>query len=196
MKHKLYNEEKKDLFKSWIVLSLAFAILLTGRSFSLMLLINFIISALTVGFGFILHELAHKFLAEKYNCSAIFKAEPTMLAITLISSLFGFIFAAPGAVHIGGLISKKRRGHISLAGPLTNLILASLFIPIIILSQNNLISSLGIIGFQINAWIGLFNLIPFSIFDGKKIYNWNKIVWGLTTAFGIFLVFILPKIIL
>ncbi len=33
------------------------------------------------------------------------------------------------------------------------------------------------IGFQINFWLGLFNLIPFGNFDGKKILNWDRYVW-------------------
>ncbi|MEA3378692.1 MAG: site-2 protease family protein [Nanoarchaeota archaeon] len=198
MKDLRYNwqsEEKKDLFKSWFILSLAFAILLSGREFSLKLLYNFIISALTVGFGFILHESAHKLLAQKYNCQAVFKADIFMLAITLISSLFGFIFAAPGAVYIKGLISKKRRGLISLAGPLTNIILALIFLIIFFFAKSGLINIISTFGFRINGWLAVFNLLPFSIFDGKKIFDWNKAIWTFTLIASIFLVFILPVFI-
>ena len=33
------------------------------------------------------------------------------------------------------------------------------------------------VGASFNAWISIFNLIPFGVLDGQKIFNWNKIVW-------------------
>ena len=38
---------------------------------------------------------------------------------------------------------------------------------------------LGVIAW-FNAWIAVFNLIPFGIFDGLKVFNWNKKAWALT----------------
>ncbi|MEM4704640.1 MAG: metalloprotease, partial [Candidatus Bathyarchaeia archaeon] len=35
-----------------------------------------------------------------------------------------------------------------------------------------------VVGAAFNAWISLFNLIPFGIFDGFKIFLWNKLVWA------------------
>jgi len=46
----------------------------------------------------------------------------------LLFSLFGFIIAAPGAVFIRGMITRERNGKISLAGPMTNIVLAILFL--------------------------------------------------------------------
>ena len=37
-------------------------------------------------------------------------------------------------------------------------------------------ASMGVI---INAWLGFFNLIPFGSFDGQKVFQWNKKVWGI-----------------
>ena len=37
---------------------------------------------------------------------------------------------------------------------------------------------IGSYGFRINTWLGLFNLLPFAMFDGKKIFVWNKVVYG------------------
>ena len=133
------RHELSDLLKAWLVLSLAFAILLTGPKFSLLFVKHLMISAFTVGAGFLLHELSHKFLAQKYGCRAEFRAFPLMLAITIFSSLFGFIFAAPGAVFIGGNISSKKNGQVSLAGPLTNIFLAIAFFSLIVFSQSELL---------------------------------------------------------
>jgi Zn-dependent protease len=32
-------------------------------------------------------------------------------------------------------------------------------------------------GASFNAWIAMFNLLPFGVLDGQKIFDWNKIVW-------------------
>lgn len=172
------KSELKDLTKAWLVLSIAFAILLTGPKFSLLFVKNLAVSALTVGSGFLLHELAHKFLAQKYGCKAEFKAFPLMLAITLFGSLFGFVFAAPGAVFISGHnISTRKNGKVSLVGPLTNLVLSLGFFAILFVSQSELFQLIGSLGAKINAWLALFNMIPFGPFDGKKVWNWSKVVW-------------------
>jgi Zn-dependent protease len=45
----------------------------------------------------------------------------------------------------------------------------------------NTAGNIGIIGIEINAWLALFNLLPFGNFDGFKVFQWNKKVW--TVAF-------------
>jgi Zn-dependent protease len=36
----------------------------------------------------------------------------------------------------------------------------------------------------------MFNLMPFGLLDGQKIFDWNKIVWGITmiAAAGLFII--------
>jgi Zn-dependent protease len=46
----------------------------------------------------------------------------------------------------------------------------------------------------LNAWIGLFNMIPAGPFDGAKVLDWSPKVFGITVAIGIFLAFILERI--
>ena len=43
-------------------------------------------------------------------------------------------------------------------------------------------SQIFFIGARFNAWIALFNLIPFMGLDGSKIFSWNKMVWIATMA--------------
>ena len=66
-----------------------------------------------------------------------------MLVLAILMSFFGFIFAAPGAVVIkASYIHPSKNGKISLAGPLTNIILALLFfalIPLLVEITANLI---------------------------------------------------------
>lgn len=179
------KKEILDLFKAWIAISIAFAVILRGN---LNFLTAFVVSMVTVGAGFLGHELAHKAVAQHYNHFAEFRAYNLMLLLAIVFSFLGFVFAAPGAVMISGNVLKKQNGHISLAGPLTNFAFAILF-----LILNITTPSLGLVwtyGFQINVWLGLFNMIPVWMLDGKKIFAWNKKIWAVTLAFGIALMFI------
>ena len=45
--------------------------------------------------------------------------------------------------------------------------------------------------FRLNAWIGLFNMIPAGPFDGAKVLNWSPLVFGITVAVGVGLTFLL-----
>ncbi len=194
-----------DITKAWSVLSLAFAFVYGGMSlfgggfsmlnlFSFSFLVLVLISAFTAGLGFLLHELAHKFVAQRYGCVAEFRAFDMMLYLALILSVvFGFIFAAPGAVMISGMVTRKENGIISAAGPLTNYVLAMIFWGLGFLLPP--LRFIFTIGFSINIWLGLFNMIPFGNFDGVKIFYWNKLVWGLLAAFGIFFLFGLGKML-
>ena len=172
------------------MISLAFAIVMTGFSFSINFLIAIFVSALTVGVGFLLHELAHKLVAQKYHCKAEFRSFDQMLVLALAMSFFGFVFAAPGAVMIHGHITRSQYGKISAAGPLTNFIVAVLFLPLAF-SQIPLAATIGFYGATINSWLGIFNLIPFGNFDGRKIFYWNKFAYGALAAAGFALMFVL-----
>lgn len=167
--------ELKELLKAWVAISLAFAILLNrGVKFNLIFLLVFLFSGLTVGIGFLFHELAHKFMAQRYHCWAEFRANTNMLFLAVIMSFFGFIIAAPGAVFIRGHVNHEQNGKISMAGPSANIILAVLFLAL------NFLYPVAFFryGFIINTWLGLFNLIPFGNFDGAKIFRWNKPVYS------------------
>ena len=184
--------EKEHLLKSWVAISFAFAVLNTSI-FSQTFIIFFIISLLTVGLGFLLHEIAHKLVAQKYGCWAEFRADDRMLIFAIIGAMFfGFVFAAPGAVWIRGHVTKKKNGIISLAGPLTNIVLALIFLSLIIfLIPTGILLIIASYGFQINAFIALFNLLPFLNFDGAKILRWNKVIYIITAGVAGLLV-ILP----
>lgn len=177
------SREIKDLVKSWLLISLAFAILMSVEDIyslrpSLGMLIAFGIALLTAGLGFLLHELGHKFVAQKFRCHAEFFSDNFMLGLAVVMSFFGFIFAAPGAVHIRGSISKKENGLISAAGPFMNLVLALVFIPGMFL-LTGLLGSFFYYGFMINSWLALFNMIPAGQFDGAKVYAWDKLVYAI-----------------
>jgi len=131
--------------------------------------------------AFLLHELAHKFLAQFYKAWAEFRVFLFGAVITAVSIFLPFKFIAPGAVFISGSISERRNGKISLVGPLTNIALGTGFILAYFASGHDLM----IIGARFNGWIALFNLIPFMMLDGAKIFAWNKLAWILAMAAAI-----------
>jgi Zn-dependent protease len=45
---------------------------------------------------------------------------------------------------------------------------------------SGLLAYLALLSAAFNAWIALFNLIPFAIMDGLKVFRWNKLVWAVT----------------
>ncbi len=191
---KFSYREKKDLFNAGLMISLAFAILLSGglnSLFNLNFINIFLIALFTGGLGFLFHEIMHKYVAQNYGLFAEFKASYKMLWLAITFSLFGFIIAAPGAVMISGRVTKERNGKISLAGPMANVVLALIFLIFILLFKTE-----GILGYffdfglTINSLLAAFNMIPAMPFDGAKIIAWNKSIYFATTLFsvGLFIV--------
>lgn len=179
--------EITDIVKAWVAISIAFAVVLGGFSFSLKFLVIMLFAAVTVGVGFLFHELAHKVVAQRYGCFAEFRAFDIGLLIAVAFSFFGFIFAAPGAVVISGHVTRKENGLIAVVGPWTNIVIALLFLLVgIVLPELKVISSYG---FKINAWLAVFNMIPAFILDGRKVWQWSKLVWAVTFVIGIALTF-------
>jgi Zn-dependent protease len=182
------TREIRDLVKAWFIISLAFAIAFSGGGlFDASILVIFLVSAFTVGLGFILHELAHRYVAKRYGAHAEFYANNTMLFIALLFSFFGFIFAAPGAVVIRGYLTKRKYGHIALAGPAMNILLGIVFLIIALFMPFTLPVTKP--GMMINFWLALFNMLPFPIFDGFKVLKWNKIVYGIVLGICVVAVF-------
>ncbi|MFC7007077.1 zinc metalloprotease [Halalkalicoccus salilacus] len=176
--------ELRDLLLAWIALGVAFALFFAGgasgvtRDSFLPLLF---ISMLTAGVGFLLHELAHKVVAVRFGQRAAFKADYGMLFIAIASAMAGFIFAAPGAVHHRGRITKRENGLIALAGPVTNLVLAVAFVPLLL--GGGFLARLGLYGVGINLLLAAFNMIPFGPLDGRTVLSWSLPVFAL--AFGV-----------
>lgn len=184
------EKEIKDLAKAWIAISIAFALVLRhdiGLAFYQVLLI----SSITVGIGFLLHELGHKFVAQRYGCFAEFRSFDRMLLLAVIMSFFGFVFAAPGAVMIAGKVDTRKNGIISVAGPIVNLILAAGFLSVFFLfPSEGLLKVLAFYGFFINSWLALFNMIPILNLDGAKVLRWDKKVYGIVVAVSLAMLFL------
>ena len=137
--------------------------------------------------GFLLHEFAHKALAVRYRCWAEFRADLRGLLIGIGSSLLGFVFAMPGAVYVDGNPGRVKEGKLSLAGPMTNLVLGGAALLLGLLSRGlggTMFTDLGYIvrltfaqmAF-VNLLLGAYNMIPLHPMDGSKVLAWDKRVY-------------------
>jgi Zn-dependent protease len=157
----------------------------------------FFLTILVIGTGFLGHELAHKFSAQRYGCWAEFKLWTVGAIMALLFAVISrglFIFAAPGAVYIasrssyfGEGIDRKTNGIISLTGPLFNAGVALIFALTLasssILGFGDLVIGNSFhflfVGMRINVWLGAFNMIPFFILDGQKVFTWDRRIWAI-----------------
>lgn len=182
--------EVRDIIIAWLALGLAFSISLLSGSGKLfgggvnasLFSTALLLSLVTVGPGFVFHELSHKFVAQRYGFWAEFRMWPMGLLFALVTSIAGFIFAAPGATYISGMnISKEENGRISIAGPLVNVLIGSLFLPLAFLEPSgSFLLTVGAYGSYINFFLAAFNLIPFGPLDGSKVLRWNVPIWAVT----------------
>jgi Zn-dependent protease len=188
------RRERFDLFIAWLGITIAFTLAIVLSSFNgkidpLFFLYIFGISCLTVGIGFVLHEMAHKFTAMKYGYYAEFRKDNVMLLMSVVlAALVHVVFAAPGATVIyGGGLSKEQNGKISAAGPATNLVLCIPFGIMVLMTPfimiwGPVIGFIGMMGLQINAMIAAFNLLPISVLDGKKVLEWKPVLFVVMIA--------------
>ncbi|ADJ15537.1 zinc metalloprotease [Halalkalicoccus jeotgali] len=169
------SREIRDLLLAWVALGVAFALFFAGGAAGVQrggFLPLLVISMLTAGVGFLLHELAHKVVAVRFGQQAAFRADYSMLGLAVVSAMAGFIFAAPGAVYHRGRITKRENGLIAVAGPVTNLVLALLFAPLL-LAPVEFVARLGLYGVGINLLLAAFNMLPFGPLDGRTVLSWS-----------------------
>ncbi|WP_435065041.1 metalloprotease [Halobaculum sp. EA56] len=184
------GRELRDFLLAWLALSVAFAVFFAGggsvvvRSLAAGAVGSvgglFVVSLLTAGVAFLLHELAHKVVAVRFGQRAAFRADYGMLFLAVVAATAGFLFAAPGAVHHRGRITKRENGLIALAGPVVNLALAAAFAPLLglgLAGVSSLALTLGTYGVAVNLLLAAFNLIPFGPLDGATVRSWSTPVW-------------------
>ncbi len=142
------------------------------------------VSSLT---AFVAHEMAHKISAQRGGYWAEFRWAPMWLLLSIVTSVFGFLFAAPGATVVGGMGNPRDWARTSLAGPLTNLSFAAAFyVGSVAAFQlgSYVYFPLLVIAF-FNGWFGMFNLIPFGPLDGAKVLRWSTKTWAVAFALGL-----------
>lgn len=197
------TSELIDLLLSFLVLTFSFSFVYAHRNLNNITAELIVMVAVAVGTGFMLHELAHKFVAQRYGYWAEYKGSIWGLAMTFAMAwMIGIVFAAPGAVMIRKTSQTSLRSSynyesddaywdsleqrtgsedlwISLAGPMANIILTAFFFALLQsgLLNTNFLDNIGWLAFQINLMLAAFNLIPIDPLDGGKIFRSNPLVW-------------------
>ncbi|HOO54717.1 MAG TPA: site-2 protease family protein [Methanothrix sp.] len=193
--------ELLDLSLSLAVLAFAFSIIIGNSDVPGAEV--FFISAVGVGSGFLLHEMAHKFVAQRYGYWAEYRANRMGLVFIIAMAFMGFIFAVPGAVIIrkdpydlsrfarpigddflpdkDEMTAGREELWISLAGPMTNIVLTLLFFSIIKsgVVTGGIMMGVAYFGFFINLILAGFNMIPVGPLDGAKIFRGSRLIWAI-----------------
>lgn len=170
--------EIRDIIISIAVLTTAFTIILKkDQTFSNDIAVNTVswvlIALVFVTTSFGMHEMGHKFTAQYFGAWAEFRMYPTGLFLCLLTSLFGFLFAAPGAVYVSGDIDDEINGKISAAGPIVNIVLGFIAIFVAFVLHGYGVGGILFLFAYLNGFLALFNMIPVMPLDGAKILKWD-----------------------
>ncbi len=175
-KMRFSRNERRHILIAFVTLVAAFLILFTihgGLMYQLPLAL--LISVVSVLTGFLFHELMHKYYAQKFGAWAEFRSSLPGLLLGLFTSFLGLFLAAPGAVYISGGLDRRQNGLVSAAGPLTNTAFSYLFIAGAIATAS--LGPLWTTFFAgvafLDAWLGVFNMIPVPPLDGSKVLMWD-----------------------
>ena len=117
--------EKRDLIigtSIFVLVEMSFAIYYTNTLIELLIL-----GILTIPL-WLFHELAHKFVAQGNGLISDFRLDPNMALFSLFSILLPIKIIAPGVVLSSGEYRLDTAGRISIAGPLTNILIGGIFL--------------------------------------------------------------------
>ncbi len=188
------NNESNDIIIAVIVLTIAFTLMINGglravsaNRFEINILIGFSVTVT----AFLMHEMAHRTVARRLGAVAFFKLWPVGILMALVTSIFGFIFAAPGAVQFAGLYDRESEGKIALAGPATNIFIGIIaFLAFMFIPFGPIAGTILLWVAWLNLWFALFNLIPFPPLDGSKVFYWNSKLFAAVFLIAIVLNFV------
>ncbi len=138
--------------------------------------------------SFMLHEMAHKFVSQRYGMTSEFRMTPQGYYLSAVAIIFGIPIFGTGTMMTSDVRSMDDFAKSSLAGPLSNLIIGGSLLAVaevIVATGGVVFGPLGFVlyyGTLLNALLGLFNMIPLRGFDGGTVIRWDRTVWIVVTA--------------
>ena len=156
-------------------------ILAVGSAYIRLFLMNPLFATLLlviIALAFVIHELSHKFVAQAHGLWAEFRLTPLGALLTFLSIFMPFKIIAPGAVVIAGPADVETSGKVALAGPASNIAQALVFLALsMVFHRSDFFCGLFRAGVVVNSSLAMFNLLPFGIFDGLKVFFWSRKAW-------------------
>ena len=180
--------ERDAIIIAWLVIALLFS-RLNPVLFALLLI--------PTGIVFVGKWLVEKWVAKQYNYAThfiLYKEGILMSILITFLTLGHFIWLSIGGLNILGRRgwgfgnSIKEEGIIALSGILWTLGLGYLGLlmgPPVCGTFWGMISRLGF-------FIALWSALPFCAFEGRKVFEWNKVVWAivmLAASVGLFVLY-------
>jgi Zn-dependent protease len=138
--------------------------------------------------AFLFHEFGHRQVAIHFGLQTKFRLLTYGMILTAIGLVTGLIslfsnslslpsIAVPGAVVVLGLEKIDRTtGLCKIAGPAINLVYGIILLIISFFIAKSLYPLNMFVGIAaaLNFTLGIFNMLPIGILDGKAIFKWNK----------------------
>ncbi len=169
------KEVKHISIAAALVIGIGFSMALYSFSWDWIVMAAF---AVVITVSFLIHEIAHKIMAQQAGMWAEFRLTTWGAVLTLVSVFLPFKMIAPGAMMIGGQSpSAKDMVKISVAGVITNMIFAATFLGLAFGLPTSEYSGMLFFSAYINSFMALFNLVPFGVLDGYKLFLLNKTAW-------------------
>jgi Zn-dependent protease/GNAT superfamily N-acetyltransferase len=189
------NDEVWHFMAAWLGVSLVWLIqaLRAGQS-SRSLPFLFVV----VGLSLFAHELPQKLVGRHLGLETTFKAWGSGILFSSLLAIVGSFFPAYGSTYIKQLDwwydpKQKDTGIFFAIGPAVSLVLACAFWVLSSITNSDVFTALGNMGYTMNLVTVIFNLIPVQaagglVWDGKKILTWDKGVWLILFASTVALV--------
>jgi Zn-dependent protease len=132
--------------------------------------------------AFLLHEYAHKLVANFSGLWAEFRLNMIGVLLTALSIFTPFFkIISPGVTMISGVADTKTLGKIAIWGPVVNIIMSLALLPVLFLPKGSILLP----SFYLNGFIAVFNLLPIGILDGKKVFDYSKLIWTASFAYSL-----------
>ncbi|MEM3833672.1 MAG: AN1-type zinc finger domain-containing protein [Thermoprotei archaeon] len=132
--------------------------------------------------GFVIHELAHKYVAIRKGFFAEFMFDTRWALISLLTTFLPFKLLATGYVAIIGNVSPRDSGKIAAAGPLMNILISlislSAFQTLSLFYGFSIVSAFLLTVAYVNSYLALFNMLPIPPLDGSKVFGWSMKNWA------------------